>query len=116
MKDISPEWPPELDALIAAPNHHKLLFENDYVRVLEVTIAPGETTPLHTHSLYATVCCISWSHFIRYDPDWNVLLESNTLDGPPQNAWWTGPIPPHYLKNTGEKMIHNICVEMKVKH
>jgi hypothetical protein len=29
-------WPRELDALIAAPDSHRLLFENDRVRVLEV--------------------------------------------------------------------------------
>jgi len=33
-------WKPELDAVTAAPNNHKVLFENDEVRVLEVTIAP----------------------------------------------------------------------------
>ena len=30
-------WDPELDAVKAAPKHHKVLFENDRVRVLEVT-------------------------------------------------------------------------------
>ncbi len=31
-------WPDSLDALRAAPNYHRLLFENDRVRVLEVRI------------------------------------------------------------------------------
>jgi hypothetical protein len=34
-------WPRELDALIAAPDSHRLLLENDRVRVLEVVIEPG---------------------------------------------------------------------------
>ena len=42
-------WPDSLDALTAAPESHRLLFENDAVRVLETRIAPGETTLLHTH-------------------------------------------------------------------
>ena len=42
-------WLPELDALVAAPKHHRLLFENDRVRVLDTRIAPGDTVPLHTH-------------------------------------------------------------------
>ena len=33
-------WRPELEAVTAAPQNHKVLFENDEVRVLEVTIAP----------------------------------------------------------------------------
>lgn len=46
---ISWPWPEEQDALAAAPLHHKLLFENDQVRVLDTRITPGETTALHTH-------------------------------------------------------------------
>ena len=37
-------WPDELDALIAAPEHHKLLLENDSVRVLDTLILPNEIT------------------------------------------------------------------------
>jgi hypothetical protein len=29
-------WDPALDAVIAAPAHHKVLFENDQLRVLQV--------------------------------------------------------------------------------
>jgi hypothetical protein len=42
-------WPRELDALVAAPGSHRLLFENDRVRVLEVAIEPGAREPEHTH-------------------------------------------------------------------
>ena len=40
---IPKDWPKELDAVTAAGNTHKILLENDKVRVLEVTLAPGET-------------------------------------------------------------------------
>jgi hypothetical protein len=43
------DWPEKLDALVAAPRHHFLLFENDAVRVLNTRIVPGDTVPLHTH-------------------------------------------------------------------
>ena len=43
------EWPEELDALIAAPQHHKLLMENEFARVLDTLIPPGEITNVHTH-------------------------------------------------------------------
>ena len=42
-------WPDELDALTAAPKHHRRLLENERVRVLEVRIGPGEIVPVHTH-------------------------------------------------------------------
>jgi len=31
-------YPAELDAMIAAPQHHHLLLENDFVRVLAMTV------------------------------------------------------------------------------
>jgi hypothetical protein len=34
------EWPPHLDAPVAAPANHRLLFENDAVRLLEVSVKP----------------------------------------------------------------------------
>jgi quercetin dioxygenase-like cupin family protein len=30
--------------------HHRWIFENQYVRVLDVVLAPGESTLFHTHS------------------------------------------------------------------
>jgi hypothetical protein len=42
-------WPDSLDAVLAAPDSHRVLSENDRTRVLEVIIAPGEREPEHTH-------------------------------------------------------------------
>ena len=42
-------WPPELDAVTAAPKNHKVLFENDRLRVLEVILEPNEEEPIHHH-------------------------------------------------------------------
>ena len=42
-------WPPETDALLAAPASHRVLLENSQVRVLDVVIEPGAREPEHTH-------------------------------------------------------------------
>src|SRR5690606_35041475 len=42
-------WDPALDAVAAAPRHHKVLFENDNLRVLEVTLEPNDEEPVHHH-------------------------------------------------------------------
>ena len=39
------------DAIIAAPDNHRVVFENEKVRVLEVTIKPGEKEPFHMHPM-----------------------------------------------------------------
>jgi hypothetical protein len=44
------DFPDGYDAVQAAPNSHKVVFENAFVRVLEVTVpAPGTTEPMHHH-------------------------------------------------------------------
>jgi hypothetical protein len=42
-------WDPALDAVVAAPANHKILFENDQLRVLEVTLEPDAEEPTHHH-------------------------------------------------------------------
>ena len=40
--------PASYDAIVTAPDNHKVVFENEKVRVLEVTIKPGEKEPHFT--------------------------------------------------------------------
>lgn len=111
----SESWPPELDALIAAPKQHTLLFENEHVRVLSTRIEPGETAPVHTHCWPAALYVISSSHFVRRDAEGNVLVDSRTTGtfGTPGASNWLSPLPPHTLENVGDGVIHNIQVELK---
>ena len=108
-------WPPELDAVIAAPDHHRLLLENDTVRVLETIIQPGETVPLHTHRCAATTYFVNWSDCVRRDQFGEVLMDSRQLATTPMPgvAVWTLPLPPHTLENVGSQPIHTITVEIK---
>lgn len=108
-------WPAELDALIAAPQHHKILFENESVRVIDTLIRPNEITALHTHKWPATLYILSWSDFVRYDDKDNIVVDSRTMDKAAlsNTAKWTEPLPPHKLENVGENDIHVIGVEIK---
>ena len=111
----SPEWPGFLDALVAAPNHHKLLFENERVRVLETRIAAGDRTPVHTHRWSSALYVLSWSDFIRYDDQGNILVDSRNIEAfknPPTVAW-SRPLPPHALHNIGATDLAIIAVELK---
>jgi len=53
------------DAVVAAPNSHKVLLENDRVRVLEVVIPPLTKEPMHTHE-WSSAMIIGSSTKIRY--------------------------------------------------
>ncbi|MBS1579017.1 MAG: hypothetical protein JST29_05190 [Bacteroidetes bacterium] len=115
MENNATIWAKELDALIAAPQHHKLLFENEWVRVLDTNIPAGEITNVHTHQHPASLYIISWSDFIRYDAEGNILLDSRTLATKPLSgsAIWGNALTAHTLKNIGNTNLHVICVEIK---
>lgn len=104
-----------LDAMAKAPDHHILLLENSKVRVLDTKVKPGERTPVHGHEWPAALYVLSWSAFVRYDPDGNVLLDSRTNPTQPAvgSMLWGGPIGPHYVENVGETELHILAVEIK---
>ena len=43
------EWPENLDALKAAPDNHKVVYEDANVRVLAVMLDGKKSEPIHTH-------------------------------------------------------------------
>ena len=108
-------WPDSLDALVAAPDHHTLLLENDRVRVLVTRIAPGDITPIHTHRWPSVYYFISWSDFVRTDDRGQVVMDSRQVDSlaVPPTALWGEALPPHALENVGEVELNLIGVELK---
>ena len=114
-KEVVPLWPADLDALVAAPTYHRLLLENEAVRVLDTEIPPGETTPLHTHRWPAAHYVLSWSDFVRRDRAGTVLLDTRQTDlsrNVPQ-VLWGAALPAHTLENVGNAPLHIISVEIK---
>jgi hypothetical protein len=108
-------WPDSLDALIAAPAYHRLLLENDRVRVLDVRIPRGETVPVHTHKWPSIVYVQSTTDFIRRDGQGKVIFDSRTAPTFPSDspAQWLPPLPPHSVENIGTSEIHLFTVELK---
>lgn len=104
-----------LDAMVAAPDHHEILLENERVRVLDTRLAPGERTPIHAHSWPAALYVMSWSDFLRRDADGNVIVDSRSWDRQPAlgEALWLPPLPPHYVENVGTADLRLIAVELK---
>lgn len=109
------QWPVSLDAMTAAAQNHKILLENDQVRVLDTRIPPGQSTPVHTHAWPSVFYVLSWSDFIRCDADGNVLLDSRTLAARPEKgaALWAAPLGPHSARNIGNEELRVIAVEIK---
>jgi quercetin dioxygenase-like cupin family protein len=107
-------WPPELDAMEAAPENHTLLFENDAVRVLDAHVEPGDTVPVHTHRWPSVLYVLSPSEFVRRDPQGNVLLDTRGMAHPAVGSVsWDPPLTPHSLENVGSATMRSIMVELK---
>jgi hypothetical protein len=111
-------WPKEQDAMIAAKKNHKILLENDSVRVLEVTILPGEKEAVHYHQWPSVLYVMEGGDLIDRDGEGNVLFDSRKIPSfhsikLPMTSW-TGPQGPHSIENLSKtQAIRLIRVEIK---
>jgi hypothetical protein len=106
-------WPPSMDAVVAAPESHRVLFENDDVRVLEVTIAAGHREPEHTHR-DPSVMIVDGPARIRYYQG-DTLTFSSPADtvSAGTRASWMAPEDPHSVENVDDHPYHAIRVELR---
>jgi quercetin dioxygenase-like cupin family protein len=103
-----------LDALIMAPGHHRVLFENDRVRILDTKLTAGDRTPVHAHEWPAALYVLSWSDFLRRDDTGKVIADSRERPQVAAGAGlWIEPLPPHSVENVGSADLHIIAVELK---
>jgi hypothetical protein len=95
-----------LDPVETNPDHYKVVFENDRVRVLEYTDRPGDRTTPHEHpdSVMHTL-----SSFRRR------LVSGDAQRDMEAAAGTTGWLPAqqHYGENIGETPTHVLFVELK---
>jgi hypothetical protein len=108
-------WPDVLDAMIAAPGFHTVLFEDDQVRVLDGRVPAGATVPVHTHRWGGVLYILATSDFVRRDPDGNVLVDTRVSKSTPVlgTAVWGAPLTPHSLENVGTQEFRTLTVEIK---
>ncbi len=107
-------WPHELDALIAAPGSHRLLFENDRVRVLEIVIEPGAREPEHTHK-WPSVMIVDRLARIRYYEHGAQTFQSppDAVPQPGPKATWMEPEGPHSVENIDTTPYHALRIELR---
>ncbi len=123
---FSEQWPFPLpyDSVLAAPNNYRLLYEDGHVRLLEVTVRPGETTPIHGHP-YASV--LAFNAVPPSDIADTKLIPDSPLNGqgaghgaPPSIFNMTAPTcttmapqAPHAIRNNGIVPLHYYRIEFK---
>jgi hypothetical protein len=126
--DAKWQWADSLDAVKAAPNSHKVLFENNRIRILEVTVEPFGFEPMHTHR-YPGVMFRSGDNISQYDIIYyrysydsvkHLYFAKDTVHqhagGPGPNAaqaHFMKPEGPHRIKNLSKVRIVAFRVELK---
>jgi hypothetical protein len=113
-KDACP-WPENLDAVKAAPENHKIIFENDHVRVLEVTIPPHSKEPIHAHCWPSTLYIQQAGESIDRDANGKILFDSRQLKVKPKMPFvqWMPPQAPHAVENLDDLPTKLIRIENK---
>lgn len=95
-----------LDPIVSNPDHYKVVFENERVRVLEYQDRPGERTTPHAHpdSVMYTLSAFR-RRLVSGDVQREVDLDAGTV------SWL--PAQEHHGENIGETPTHVIFVELK---
>jgi len=108
-------WPKELEAMIAAPGNHKILFENAHVRVLEATVAPHSREPIHTHCWPSTLYIQKTGRIIDRDGSGHIVFDSRKLKDPPKVRFvqWMPIQGPHSIENLDDVPLVLIRIEQK---
>lgn len=95
------------DLATTAGKDAKVLLDNEKVRVLELTIAPGDSTGMHSHG-DNIVYYITGGKAVQTMAD-GTTKERNTKPG---EALWSGPVT-HDTKNVGKAAVKVLIVELK---
>jgi len=97
------------DAAKVDPKHYKVEFENDKVRVLRASYAPGEKSVMHGHPDAVAV--------LLNDMKGNFTFPDGTSEertGKAGQVLWT-PATKHMPANSGDQPYEVILVELKTK-
>jgi hypothetical protein len=107
-------WPASMDAVLAAPSSHRVVFENAHTRVLEVSIAAGDREPEHTH-WWPSVMVVHRPARIRYYTGETLTFTSPEQPLPPRGPrlTWLDPEGPHSVENIDDHTYAAFRIELK---
>ena len=98
---------PATDAATVDPSAHRVVLENDYVRVLEILARAGTRSPMHSHSRGGVLISLGRSRVSLTLPDgMNALLDTH-----PGEVMWLDPGSHSWEIASGESRL--IAVEIK---
>ena len=97
---------PKMDPLAVAPNMYKLVYQNERVRVMEVTFKPGEKIAAHAHPDHYVYVLEAGKLSITKDK------KTSDVDLQVGQVIWI-PAETHSAKNSGTSQIRLLVHELK---
>jgi quercetin dioxygenase-like cupin family protein len=98
---------PAQDVVKVSPETHKVLVENDQVRVLDVIAKPGEKVAMHSHPASVLYYLTDGKLKVTYP---NGKTEEREVKA--GTAVWSGAVT-HAVENVGSKEFHEVHTELK---
>ena len=108
-------WEPKLDALKAGAKNHKVIFEDKEIRVLSVTVEPGEVEVAHHHQWPSVIVFDRPTKRENRDANGKLLVPKVSADGNKESPMVIR-VPPeaaHSVTNLDTVPMHLIRVEFK---
>ena len=108
-------WDPALDAVLAAPENHAVLYEDEEIRVISVSIAPGAIEKPHHHrfpSVFVVDRVISKARDFNGATGEEIPLPiPKDLEFPIVLKFLPQPL--HYVENLDTRPFHATRIEFK---
>ena len=110
------------DAVAAAPFSHRVQFEDEHVRVLEIVLPPGAIEPVHVHALPSVIMGKTGGKggakflYKQYRFVNEKFVETSSEEVTPSagyRAVWTGAEGPHSITNVGPVEVRFTRIEIK---
>jgi beta-alanine degradation protein BauB len=98
----------EIDFVKSSPDKVKIVLENEFVRVIEYSLKPGEMDSTHTHPP-KTSYVISGG-MLRVYPENEKPFDSEEVTGTTE---WAGKRGKHYVENIGKTTVTILLTEIK---
>jgi quercetin dioxygenase-like cupin family protein len=95
------------DAPTTAPNNYKTVFENERVRVFDVTVKPGDKIPSHSHPDHLAYPLNSCTLALTAEGG-----KAQAAEAKPGHVLWSNAVT-HSVENTGKTECKLIIVELK---
>jgi beta-alanine degradation protein BauB len=97
-----------IDFVESSPDKVKILLENEYVRVIEYSLKPGEMDSTHTHPPKASY--VISGGLLRIYPENGKPFDAEEISGV---AEWSEKVGKHYVENIGKTTVTILLTEVK---